>query len=40
MCRIYVPIPKVTKEHRERLAKGAKTKLAETKDRMKNLQNK
>ena len=24
--RIYVPVPKVTKEHRERLAKGAKSK--------------
>ena len=28
--RIFVPIPKVTKEHRERLSKGAKQKYNET----------
>ena len=38
--RIYVPIPKVTREHRERLAKGAKTKLTETKEKLRKVQNK
>ncbi len=38
--RIYVPIPKVTREHRERLAKGVKAKLNETKDNLRRVQNK
>ena len=38
--RIYVPIPKVTKEYRERLAKGAREKCMEAKEGMKKLQSK
>ena len=38
--RIYVPIPKVTKEYRERLAKGARDKCAEAKEGMKKMQSK
>jgi ribosome recycling factor len=38
--RIYVPIPKVTREHREKLAKGAKQKCNETKDLLRKVQSK
>ena len=38
--RIYVPIAKVTKEYRERLAKGARDKCAEAKEGMKKMQSK
>ena len=38
--RIYVPIPKVTKEYRERLAKGARDKNVEAKEGMKKVQSK
>ena len=38
--RIYVPIPKVTKEYRERLSKGAREKCLEAKEGMKKLQSK
>ena len=38
--RIYVPIPKVTKEYRERLAKGARDKCVEAKEGMKKMQSK
>ena len=37
--RIYVAIPKVTRETRENLVKSAKIKLNETKDELKNVQN-
>ena len=37
---IYVPIPKVTKEFREKLAGGAKKKLNECKDELRKVQNK
>jgi len=37
---IFVPIPKVTKEHRESLVNGAKRKLIECKNELKNIQNK
>ena len=37
---IYVPIPKVTKEFREKLAAGAKKKLTESKDSFRKVQNK
>jgi len=37
---IFVPIPKVTKEHRESLVNGAKKKLIECKNELKNIQNK
>ena len=37
---IYVPIPKVTKEFREKLAGGAKKKLTESKDDLRKVQNK
>ena len=37
---IYVPIPKVTKEFREKLAGGAKKKLTECKDDLRKVQNK
>ena len=37
---IYVPIPKVTKEFREKLAAGAKKKLTESKDNFRKVQNK
>jgi len=37
---IFVPIPKVTKEFRERLAGGAKKKLTECKDDLRKVQNK
>ena len=37
---IYVPIPKVTKEFREKLATGAKKKLTESKDSFRKVQNK
>jgi len=36
---IYVPIPKVTKEHRQNLAEGAKKKLNECKNNIKKIQN-
>ena len=35
--RIYVAIPKVTRETRENLVKSAKIKLNETKDELKNV---
>ena len=38
--RIYVGIPKVTREHRERLAQAAKTKQNQTKEELRHLQNK
>lgn len=38
--RIYVPIPKVTREHREKLSKAAKQKCNETKDKLRKLQSK
>ena len=37
--RIYVPIPKVTREHREKLSKGAKERCNETKEQLKKIQN-
>jgi len=37
---IFVPIPKVTKEFREKLATGARKKLMECKDELRNIQNK
>lgn len=37
--RIYVPIPKVTKEHREKLAKGVKAKCMECQNALKKRQN-
>ncbi|XP_060869007.1 ribosome-recycling factor, mitochondrial [Metopolophium dirhodum] len=37
---IFIPIPKVTKEHRENLSKGAKALFVKTKDSIKELQNK
>ncbi|XP_025208363.1 ribosome-recycling factor, mitochondrial [Melanaphis sacchari] len=37
---IFIPIPKVTKEHRENLSKGAKALFIKTKDTIKELQNK
>jgi len=36
---IYVPIPKVTKEHRQNLADGAKKKLTESKNNIRKIQN-
>jgi len=36
---IYVPIPKVTKEHRQNLADGAKKKLTESKNSIRKIQN-
>ena len=38
--RIYVPIPKVTREHREKLSKGAKQKCNETKEQLRKIQSK
>lgn len=38
--RIYVSLPKVNREHRESVAKAAKSKFVETKDLMQSLQNK
>jgi len=38
--KIYVPIPKVTKEYREKLVVGAKKKLNETKDELKKTKTK
>ena len=38
--RIYVAIPRVTRERREELAKSAKIKLNQTKDELRHLQNK
>ena len=37
---IYVPIPKVTKEFREKLAGGAKKRLTNCKDELRKVQNK
>ena len=37
--RIYVPIPKVTREHREKMSKGAKERCNETKEQLKKIQN-
>jgi ribosome recycling factor len=37
--KIFVPIPKVTKEYREKLAGGARKKLNETKEEMRSIQN-
>jgi len=37
---IFVPIPKVNKEFREKLASGARKKLNECKDELRNIQNK
>ena len=37
---IFVPIPKVTKEFREKLAAGARKKLNECKDELRSIQNK
>ena len=37
---IYVPIPKVTKEFREKLAAGARKKLNENKEELRKVQNK
>jgi ribosome recycling factor len=37
---IFVPIPKVTKEFREKLAGGARKKLNECKDELRSIQNK
>lgn len=37
---LYVPIPRVTHEHREILAKNAKALCDKTKDRLRNIQNK
>ena len=37
---IFVPIPKVTKECREKLAAGARKKLNECKDELRTIQNK
>lgn len=36
---LYVPVPKVTKEHRENLAKGAKTMFVHCKDHIRDIQN-
>eukprot|EP00088_Acartia_fossae_P067569 TRINITY_DN8448_c0_g3_i1.p1 TRINITY_DN8448_c0_g3~~TRINITY_DN8448_c0_g3_i1.p1 ORF type:complete len:178 (+),score=42.48 TRINITY_DN8448_c0_g3_i1:140-673(+) len=36
---IYVPIPKITKEHRQNLAEGAKKKMTECKGNIKKIQN-
>ena len=36
--RIYVPIPKVTKEYRERLAKGARDKCVAAREGMRKMQ--
>lgn len=36
---VYLPLPKVTKEHRENLSKSAKTLLNRAKDELKSLQN-
>lgn len=38
--KIIIPLPKITKESRERLAKSAKTQLTEAKEKTKNVQNK
>ena len=38
--RIYVAIPRVTRERREELAKSARIKLNQTKDELRHLQNK
>ena len=38
--RIYVPIPKVTREHREKLSKGSKQKCNETKEQLRKIQSK
>ena len=37
--RIYVAIPKVTREHREKLVKSAKVKLNQTKEELRRVQN-
>ena len=37
--RIYVPIPKVTKEHREKMAKGVRQKFIESKEGLRKIQN-
>ncbi|XP_065219873.1 ribosome-recycling factor, mitochondrial [Planococcus citri] len=37
---VFVPIPKVTREHRENLVKGAKTLLNKCKDNIRQVQNK
>ena len=37
---IFVPIPKVTKDFREKLAGGARKKLNECKDELRSIQNK
>lgn len=37
--RLYVPVPKVTKEHREALAKNAKALYIKCRDAMKDIQN-
>ncbi|XP_050421803.1 ribosome-recycling factor, mitochondrial [Adelges cooleyi] len=37
---IFIPIPKVTKEHRENLSKGAKALFVKCKDSIKEIQNK
>lgn len=37
--RIYVAIPKVTREHRETLVKSARTKMNQTKDELRRVQN-
>ncbi|XP_025417015.1 ribosome-recycling factor, mitochondrial [Sipha flava] len=37
---IFIPIPKVTKEHRENLSKGAKALFVKSKDIIKGIQNK
>ena len=37
--RIYVAIPKVTREHRETLVKSARTKMNQTKDEFRRVQN-
>lgn len=36
---IFVPLPKVTRDHREKLAKGAKTLCTKHKDKMRDHQN-
>jgi len=37
---LYVPVPRVTHEHRETLAKNAKSLCDKTKDRLRHIQNK
>ena len=38
--KIYVSLPKVTREHRENVAKAARTRMSQTKAEIRTLQNK